>query len=110
MISLVNGYICKSCTDVAEALQGKKPPAKAGELPYSSGSEGKISAFAERQVTRADSANDPANAQSNAQAGASTSFSYGALQSDAQGTIQAAGGLQASGASSISASGINLLV
>jgi hypothetical protein len=42
MISLVNGYICRSSTEVAQALQGKKPPAKAGELSYSSGSEGKI--------------------------------------------------------------------
>ena len=63
MISLVNGYICKSCTNVAEALQRKKPPAKAGELPYSSGSEGKISAFAERQVARTNGASDPASAQ-----------------------------------------------
>ena len=36
MISLVNGFICHDYREVSDALQGKKPPAKPGELPYSS--------------------------------------------------------------------------
>ena len=36
MISLVNGFICHDYREVTDALQGKKPPAKPGELPYSS--------------------------------------------------------------------------
>ena len=101
MISLVNGYICKSCTDVAEALQGKKPPAIAGELPYSSGSEGKISAFSEQQVARPDGADQLASAQSSA-----ATSSYVGPQSDGQ----TSGASLASSSVQTSAGGINLLV
>ena len=31
MISLVNGYVCHDCSDVALARQGKDPNAKPGE-------------------------------------------------------------------------------
>lgn len=118
MISLVNGYICRCSTDVAEALQGKKPPAKAGELPYSSGSEGKISAFAERPVTRADGSNEVGGAQLSTHAngtgyglaGAGTSSFYAELQSEGHATAQTSGGSHASGTGQTSASGINLLV
>jgi hypothetical protein len=42
MISLVNGFICHNYHEVTDALQGKKPPAKPGQLPYSSHSDGSI--------------------------------------------------------------------
>ena len=117
MISLVNGYICKSFTDVAQALQGKKPPAKAGELPYSSGSEGKISAFSERQVTTADGVKESAGAQTSPQAGAQSNTISGAASvssnagppSDGLAALQMSETSQA-GSSQTSVGGINLLV
>jgi hypothetical protein len=42
MISLVNGFICHDYREVSDALQGKKPPAKPGELPYSSDNDSTI--------------------------------------------------------------------
>lgn len=56
MISLVNGYVCKSHSDVADAMQGKEPPSKAGQLPYSSGNDGKIFEFIARPVAKLDGA------------------------------------------------------
>jgi hypothetical protein len=56
MISLVNGYVCKSHSDVADAMQGKEPPSKAGQLPYSSGNAGKIFEFIARPAAKLDGA------------------------------------------------------
>jgi hypothetical protein len=89
---------------------GKKPPAKAGELPYSSGSEGKLSAFAERAVTLIGGSSELAAAQSSGLTSASTTSSSAGPQSDSQTASQPAAGAQAPVASQASVSGINLLV
>jgi hypothetical protein len=106
MISLVNGYICKSWQDVTEALQGKKPPAKAGELPYSSGSDGKISAFPDRPAAHTDGFKELTSAQS----GAPVSSSYAASPGDGQTPDQTSAVLQVPDSSQTSAAGVNLLV
>jgi hypothetical protein len=106
MISLVNGYICKSWQDVTEALQGKRPPAKAGELPYSSGSDGKVSAFLDRPVAHIDAAIALANAPSDAP----VSSSYDAPQSDGHTLDQTSAMLPLSGLGHASAGGVNRLV
>jgi hypothetical protein len=51
MILLVNGFICTNSTEVFEALLGEQPPAKPGELPYSSRKDDKISAYAGQPAT-----------------------------------------------------------
>ena len=67
MISLVNGYICRSFRDVTDAIQGKEPPAKPGELPYSSSNYRKISVFKEQEVlVQEDQSNSSGSQETNA--------------------------------------------
>lgn len=56
MISLVNGYVCHDCSDVALAKQGKDPNAKPGEPQDASRKAGGISAFANQPATILDGA------------------------------------------------------
>ena len=56
MISLVNGYVCHDCSDVALAKQGKDPNAKPGEPQDASHKTGGISAFADQPATILDGA------------------------------------------------------
>jgi hypothetical protein len=51
MISLVNGYVCHNCSEVALAKQGKDPNAKPGEPQDGSHKTGGISAFGDRPAT-----------------------------------------------------------
>lgn len=56
MISLVNGYVCHDCADVALAKQGKDPNAKPGEPQDGKHKTGGISAFADQPATILDGA------------------------------------------------------
>lgn len=56
MISLVNGYVCHDCSDVALAKQGKDPNAKPGEPQDGAHKTGGISAFANQPATILDGA------------------------------------------------------
>ena len=56
MISLVNGYVCHDCSDVALAKQGKDPNAKPGEPQDGAHKTGGISAFADEPATILDGA------------------------------------------------------
>lgn len=55
MISLVNGYICHNYREVMQAMQGLKPPAKPGELPYSSQNDSPIGQSAINKTHATDS-------------------------------------------------------
>lgn len=51
MISVINGYICTSSCEVAEAKHGKDPQAPAGLPAGAAGQDEKTSAFSERPAT-----------------------------------------------------------
>lgn len=48
MISAINGYICTSSCEIAEAKHGKDPQAPAGLPAGAAGQDEKTSAFSER--------------------------------------------------------------
>ncbi|MBI1204834.1 MAG: hypothetical protein GC182_20215 [Rhodopseudomonas sp.] len=75
MISLVNGYICHNYREVMQAMQGLKPPAKPGELPYSSQNDSPLGKAAMARNKAADAVNAPANDKAVATATASNAGS-----------------------------------